>query len=128
MREEAVRLLLHHRFELDQRFLRLAVLEQHVAEQLARRRDRARRDRRLVGQVFHVGGLAHLRRSRASLRPCANITHASAPRRWMSTWLGPVLVLHLDLAIADRGELGDVGRGVDRLARREPRRSRARSA
>ncbi len=55
-REEPVRLLLHDRLEGHERFLRTARLEQHETVQLARRRERPGRHRRLVGKILRVGG------------------------------------------------------------------------
>jgi hypothetical protein len=54
-RAEAIRFLLQVGLELLQRVRRLVRLEEHLAEQFARRRDRSRCDRRLVGGVLERG-------------------------------------------------------------------------
>src|SRR6266545_6074587 len=58
---EPIRFLLHRRFERRKRFLGLAGLEQHEAEQLARGRQRTGRDGGLVGRILRVGGGAEQR-------------------------------------------------------------------
>ena len=54
-------------FVFGQRLGRLAALQQHVAEQLARRDQAAGGDRVLFGLVLHVGGGAHQRQAMIAL-------------------------------------------------------------
>src|SRR5687768_11345941 len=51
---ESSRLLRHRRLECDERLASVARLEQHLAEQLARRRERSGGNGRLVGRVLTV--------------------------------------------------------------------------
>ena len=114
--EETVRLLLDGCVEGHQRFLRPAGFEQHEAEQLARRRERAGRHRRLVGGVFGVGG----RRQRLDgvvLFPFGEQHPRFGHAALDVHLLGPVRVLHVEFARVNLGQLGDVRFRVIRLPR-----------
>src|SRR5262249_18770098 len=56
---EAMRLLLQRRLVSSERVLGHAALEEHRAIKLARRRQRPRRDWRLLGLVLGIGRRAH---------------------------------------------------------------------
>ena len=99
-RTEPIRFLGECRLEFLQRLCRFLELQQHLAEQLARGRDRSRRDGALLRLVFGVGGRAHLgkRVGFSSLRQ-------REPRQGPATLdvdlLGPVPFVRLRETIAD---------------------------
>ena len=103
-----MRLLLQRRLEGGERLLRHAVVEQHGAVELARRRQRPRRHRRLLGPVLGVGRGAHCgeRVSGLALRieepRCRNLP-------FDVDLSGPVGVLGFGELVAQLAELGDVG-------------------
>src|SRR3954468_18785549 len=100
---EAVRLLLHRQLEGGERFFRFAGVEEHEAEQLARRRQRPRRDRGLVGEILRVGGRRQQRETFGLLphRVCLPRLR-DAPLD--IDLFGPVRVLELLFLVAQRGE------------------------
>ena len=121
---EAIRLFLDRGFELDERVRRPVGFEQHVAEQLARRCERARRDGRFVGGVFG-------RRRGAQQLDAARLVafRERDPRdRDLALdvdLLGPVGVRHRLQRIAKGSELIDIGgRGLGIARTRGAERAR----
>ena len=82
---QPVRLALLRLLELLQRLGRLLHRQQHLAEQLARRQDTARRDDVLLVAVLEVGGRAHQSAVPRRGRRLACAIQASTARRWIST-------------------------------------------
>ena len=111
-----MRLLLQRRLVGGKRLLGHATLEQHRAIKLARRRQRPRRDRRLLGLVLGIGRRAHgLERVVVLALGVEQPSARSLPLD--IDLLGPIGVLGLAQLVAQFGELGDVGLRRLRVAR-----------
>src|SRR5207302_1176286 len=107
-RSESIRLSLQVGLEFLQGGRGLIRFEQHLAEQLVRRRDWTGRDRRLVGRIFE--------RRRSGQRPQRVLFPAFGPERPSLRRLaldvelrGPVRVFGLDFFFAQRDQLLDLG-------------------
>ncbi len=124
---ETIRLLLDRRLEFDQRVGRPIGLQQHIAEELARRRERARRYGRLVGGVFGSGRRAQ---QLDATRPVA--FRKGDPRDGDLALdvdlLRPIGVRYRLQRVAKGGELIDVSRRGLEVCPSVPHRARARSA
>src|SRR5439155_16871537 len=107
---ETVRLDAHRRLEFLQRLARLARLQEHLGEELARRRERTRGHRVLLGRALAVGGGPE-ERERLVLLPLG-ARHPGGRNRVLDVdLLGPIADLRRGERVAQRGEAVDVPPG-----------------